>query len=81
MASESLDRELTRSERWGLRMHGFVCRSCRRMMRQLAMICALFAKMPEASHQQLREQLPRLSADRKQRIKQLLRDAGQTEAL
>jgi hypothetical protein len=81
LASESLDRDLSWSERWGLRMHGFVCRSCRRMMRQLATIRALLSKMPAASHQQLREQLPRLSADRKHQIKQLLREAGPTEAL
>ncbi len=80
MASESLDRDLTWSERWGLRMHGFICRSCRHMMRQLATIRALLAEMPATSQQQLREHLPRLSADCKHQIKQLLRDAGQSDA-
>jgi hypothetical protein len=81
LASESLDRDLSRSERWALRSHGFICRSCHRMMRQLAMMRALLSKMPAASHEQLRQQLPQLSADRKQQIKQLLREAGPTEAL
>jgi len=79
LASESLDRDLSRSERWALRSHGFLCRSCRRMMRQLAMMRSLLSKMPEATHEQLRQQLPQLSTDRKHQIKQLLREAGQAE--
>ena len=79
LASESLDRDLSWSELWGLRFHSFLCRSCRRMVRQLTMIRALLSKMPEASQQQLRENLPQLSADRKRQIKQLLRETGQAE--
>ncbi len=38
LASESLDRELTRSERAALRMHTFYCSACRRYLRQLKLI-------------------------------------------
>lgn len=79
LASESLDRELSRNERWALRSHTFLCRSCRQLVRQLAMMRDLLSNMPVASHEHLREQLPQLSADRKHRIKQLLRDAGNVE--
>jgi len=80
LASESLDRELSRNERWALRIHTLVCRNCRRMFAQLKMLRALVSKMPESAHQQLRAALTQLSTDRKQRIKQLLRDAGRTQA-
>ena len=79
LASESLDRELTRSERWALRSHAFLCRNCRQFVRQLTMMCELLSNMPAASHQHLREQLPQLSTERKQQIKRLLRDAGDAE--
>ncbi len=79
LASESLDRDLSRSERWALRLHGFMCRSCRQLMLQLAAMRALLSSMPQASQQQLRQNLPQLSVDRKQQIKQLLRDARQAE--
>ena len=38
LASESLDRELTRRERAALRMHTFYCSACRRYLRQLKLI-------------------------------------------
>jgi anti-sigma factor RsiW len=38
LASESLDRELTRTERAALRMHTFYCSACRRYLRQLRQI-------------------------------------------
>ena len=79
LASESLDRPLLRRERWALRGHTLVCRSCRRLIRQLTTMRALLSKMPQASQQQLRENLPQLSLDRKQQIKQLLRDARQAD--
>jgi len=79
LASESLDRDLSRSERWALGIHGTLCRSCHRMIRQLNAMRALLSKMPETSRQLLRQQLPQLSADRKQQIKQMLRDAGRAD--
>jgi hypothetical protein len=80
LASESLDRDLTWSERWALRFHGTLCRNCHRMIRQLATMRALLSNMPETSRHLLRQQLPQLSADRKQQIKQMLREAGRADS-
>lgn len=79
LASESLDRPLLRRERWALRWHTLVCRNCHRLVQQLETMRALLANMPQASQKQLRENLPQLSPDRKQQIKQLLHDARQAE--
>lgn len=38
LASESLDRNLTRSERVALRLHVLYCMACRRYLRQLRLI-------------------------------------------
>jgi putative zinc finger protein len=38
LASESLDRELTRAERAALRLHMFYCSTCRRYLRQIKLI-------------------------------------------
>jgi hypothetical protein len=79
LASESLDRELTRSERWGLSFHTLVCRSCHRLMRQLELLRAVAAKVPDSAQHTIRAALPQLSLDRKQRIKQLLSKAQQAD--
>jgi hypothetical protein len=79
LASESLDRELSRTERWALRFHAFLCRNCRQLILQLARIRKLLSNMPAASHEHVRKQLPKLSPGRKQQIKQLLRDASKAE--
>lgn len=75
LASDSMDRDLTRSERWALRIHTFVCGSCRRLLQQLKILRAAAEKMPESAQQQLHEALPHLSAERKRQIKQLLAEA------
>ena len=79
LASEALDRELTWSEHWALRLHTLLCGSCRRMMRQLSQLRALVAKMPDSAQQKLRAELPQLSTERKQHMKQLLADAAQAD--
>jgi hypothetical protein len=79
LASESLDRQLTRSERWGLRFHTLACRSCHRLLRQLELLRAVAAKAPDSAHQAIRAVLPKLSSERKQRIKQLLTDARRAD--
>lgn len=79
LASESLDRELSTSERWALRLHTCLCGSCRRLFAQLKALRTLASKMPESAHEQLRTALPQLSADRKQQIKQLLADARRAD--
>lgn len=35
LVSESLDRDLSASERWAVRVHACICRSCRRFRHQI----------------------------------------------
>lgn len=79
LASESLDRPLTRSERWGLRFHTLLCRSCRHLLRQLQLLRTIAANAPDSAQHAVRAALPQLSLDRKQHIKQLLSDAQQAD--
>jgi hypothetical protein len=79
LTSDALDRELSRSERWALRLHLLFCHGCRRFKQQLDMIRALLSKSPDSIDRSMSEQLPQLSADRRQQIKQLLREAMRTE--
>ncbi len=38
LASEGLDRPLTRKERWALKLHLLLCRGCRRYRRHLEIL-------------------------------------------
>lgn len=80
LTSDALDRELSRSERWALRVHRLVCGGCRRFKQQLEMMRTLLAKPPEPLQQSMAEQLPQLSPARRQHIKQLLREAARTDS-
>lgn len=66
LASDDLERELSFRERWGLRLHLWVCRNCRRFLQQLRFL-------RRASRQALQEQaLPgrlTLSGEARDRIK------------
>jgi len=79
LASAALDRDLSRSERWGLRLHTLICGSCRRMQRQLDAFRKLATSMPDSARQQIRDAMPHLSADRKQQIKRLLADTSRAD--
>lgn len=79
LASAAFDGELSRNERWALRLHTLVCRNCHRLVKQLRSMRALLAQMPASSQQHLRGKMPQLSADRKEQIKRLLLDARQTD--
>jgi predicted anti-sigma-YlaC factor YlaD len=79
LASDALDRDLSMSERLALRLHCLICRSCRRVVKQLATMRALLSQSQNSSQQILRDRLPQLSSDRKQQIKRLLNEATQSE--
>jgi hypothetical protein len=70
-----MDRELKWSERWALRFHTLLCRSCRRLLQQLKMLRGVAENMPESAQQHLHAALPHLSAERKRQIKQLLAES------
>lgn len=80
LASEALDRALTRRERWALRIHTCVCVGCRRFAAQIAAIRAAVAAMPPEWRQQLNHSTTRLSAERREKIKRLLADAMNADA-
>lgn len=44
LISESMDRPLTRRERFGLRMHLLTCHPCARFRKQIGMLRGLFAR-------------------------------------
>jgi hypothetical protein len=79
LASESLDRELTRGERIALRLHELICRSCRLWRRQLQAVQQTLQNAPETYHRQWAKMVLRLSPERRTRIKQLLAEAKQSE--
>jgi putative zinc finger protein len=79
LTSDALDRELSRGERWALRLHTLFCGGCRRLKQQLDLIRALLSKSPDSLDRSAGEPLPQLSSDRREHIKQLLREAARTE--
>ncbi|PKO91906.1 MAG: hypothetical protein CVU15_09965 [Betaproteobacteria bacterium HGW-Betaproteobacteria-1] len=58
LISQSLDRSLTRSERWSLRFHLLICVACARFNRQLASIQAVMNKWLSDTEQDEHLQLP-----------------------
>jgi hypothetical protein len=58
LASQSLERALTRSERWSLRFHLLVCVACARFNRQLASIQRVMNKWLSDTEQNQQLQLP-----------------------
>lgn len=50
LVSQSLDRNLSPSERWAVRLHAMICRSCRRYKKQLALIREAWRQYADRSH-------------------------------
>lgn len=74
LASESLDRKLSFSERMAMRMHQGVCAHCRRFAKQLQQLQTLIAKAPAALRQSLAGRIGHLSPVAKRRIASAMRD-------
>lgn len=79
LLSESMDRELSRRERWSLRFHTIVCSACRRFARQCGWIRDVVSQAPDAVREQLAAGAMGLSAERRLQIKRLLTDAQRAE--
>ena len=79
LVSQSLDRELSLSERWAVRLHAMICRSCRRYRKQLALIREAWQRYsdPSDSSQCVSDTL---SADAKRRVKQALAEQADSES-
>lgn len=68
LVSDGMDRQLTRMERVGLRLHLIICSACRAWRRQLLFIRRAIRQRPQAD-----EQIDgRLSAEARQRIREAL---------
>ncbi len=80
LISESLDRDLTRRERWSLRLHTLLCTACQRFARQAKMIREAIANVPDALREQWSEGAAKLSAERRAQIKRLLSEARQADS-
>ena len=78
LASEALDRELTRRERWALRIHMLLCAACRKFASQLRFLRLVVAKLPGSRQTSWSAYPIRLSEQRRDAIKRLLVEAGGT---
>lgn len=74
LASEALDRDLGRTERFALRSHLLYCAACRRYARQIATLRSALRRL--ASHLEIEQPLPGpgLPADVRDRIKRAMED-------
>ena len=80
LASDALDRELTRRERWALRVHTFLCTNCRRFAAQIGTIHHAVARVTEDLRKQWSAGLVTLSAERRAQIKRMLAEAAQADS-
>lgn len=67
LVSQSLDRRLSWTERWGVRLHQLYCLGCRRFARQLVFL-------REAARRLQRDDDLRLSENARERIRKALGD-------
>ncbi len=70
LVSDSLDRQLTWSERVALKGHLAVCRACRRARRQLLILQQAMRRSLDAAGDEM------LSPEARDRIRQALKDSG-----
>lgn len=75
LVSESLDRELTASERWAVRMHLFVCAPCRKVTKQLRQMRKALTDLPKDIRQAMSQEAATLSPAAKQRIADSMRNS------
>lgn len=70
LVSESQERALGLRERWGLRLHLWMCVSCRRFERQMRVLRRVLRKL--ARRTETEAQGPDLSPEARERIRQAL---------
>lgn len=80
LASESLDRQLTRRERWALRIHTCLCYGCRRFVSQVTLLRETIAGAPDGWRKHWQGHSVKLSARRRETIKHLLSDMRRTDS-
>jgi hypothetical protein len=80
LISESLDRQLSRRERWSLRMHTLLCTACQRFTQQTKLIREAVANMPVAVREKWADSTTKLSVERRTQIKCLLAEARRADS-
>lgn len=79
LASDSLDRELTRGERIALRLHQLICPPCRHLVAQFQAIRRAVASLQSSWRREGSHDSVELSAERRAEIKKVLREARSAE--
>lgn len=79
LASDSLDRDLTRGERLALRLHQLVCPPCRHLIAQFQTIRRAVASLPSPWRRDWTQDSVELSAERRDAIKKVLKEARSAE--
>lgn len=72
LLSESQERPLTLRERWGLRLHLWMCVSCRRFDRQLSLIRQAMRSLRRRAEAEAEAQDVELTPEARERIRQAL---------
>ncbi len=72
LVSHGQDRALSFRERWGLRIHLWLCGNCRRFDRQVALMRRLLRQSDQRAEPEVAEQA--LSAEARERISRALAD-------
>jgi hypothetical protein len=80
LISESLDRQLTRHDRWALGLHMLLCSACRKFAHQCQWLRDVLANMPDTLRATWSDNGVTLSRERRAQIQRLLREARQAEA-
>lgn len=73
LASESLDRDLGRAERFALRLHLLYCSACRRYRRQLEHLRCAMRRLARTIEADESSPVPGLPDDIRERIKRALK--------
>lgn len=80
LASEALDRELTRRERWALRIHTWLCHGCRRFVAQISTMRDAIVSLPDGLRKEWFDGATKLSVERRAKIKRLLAEASKADS-
>jgi hypothetical protein len=78
LVSEGQDRTLSWRERWGLRMHLWMCSNCRRFERQIRLMRRAFSMLSRRAEEDSASGA--LSTDARERIRKSLDDKGGPDA-
>ena len=79
LISEEQERELSRHERWALKIHTWLCGACRRFRAHLSFLREVASHLPAEFRDELLIGTVQLSAARRDQIQRLLAEAAASE--